>query len=73
LPQELYFDLRIEGRSVPPSSAADKPILPQVLMLSSGESSAFRLDVHARNYQPFVRLEGDALGRLTKQRFEEAK
>lgn len=72
LPQPLYIELTIEGRAVSPSSPADKPVAPQVLLLSSGETSAFRLDLRAHGYQAFLRLQGDALGRLSKQRFEES-
>ena len=71
LPQPLYIDLSIEGRAVSPSSPADKPVEPQVLLLSSGETTAFRLDLRATGYKPFLRLQSDALGRLQKQRFEE--
>lgn len=68
LPQPLYLDLNIEGRTVAPSSPADKEVEPQILILSSGETTAFRLDLHAQDYEPYVRLEGDALGRLKTER-----
>jgi general secretion pathway protein H len=71
LPGVLYIDLSVEGRTMPPASASDKPAEPQVLLLSSGDSSPFRLDLHARGYQPYVRVEGDALGRIRKQRIDQ--
>jgi general secretion pathway protein H len=71
LPDVLYIDLSVEGRTIPPAATAGKQLEPQVLLLSSGDSSPFRLDLHARNYHPYVRVEGDALGRLSKQRVDQ--
>lgn len=71
LPGPLYIDLNVEGRAIPPAAEGDKPGEPQVLLLSSGESSPFQLDLHAHGYRPYVRVKGDALGRLSTQRFEE--
>ena len=71
LPNALYLDLNVEGHAIPPAAESDKTREPQVLLLSSGESSPFRLDMHAHGYRPYVRVEGDALGRLSKKRFEE--
>jgi general secretion pathway protein H len=67
----LYLDLRVEGRAMGPSSIDNKTEEPQILLLSSGETTAFRLELRARDYKPFYRLEGDALGRFKFQRFEE--
>jgi general secretion pathway protein H len=71
LPQPLAIDLSVEGRALPPSSPNEELVEPQVLLLSSGEASSFRLDMRARGHKPYVRLEGDALGRLSKKRFAE--
>ncbi len=71
LPDVLYIDLSVEGRTVPPSSPQDKTTEPQVLLLSSGDASPFRLDLHAHGYQPYIRVEGDALGRLSKKRVDQ--
>ncbi|HZP12151.1 MAG TPA: type II secretion system minor pseudopilin GspH [Nevskiaceae bacterium] len=70
LPGALYIDLSVEGRTVPPAGGKNAAE-PQVLLLSSGDASPFRLDLHAHGYQPYIRLEGDALGRLRKQRFDQ--
>jgi hypothetical protein len=69
LPQLLHIELKVEDRAVPPAS--EEPAQPQVLLLSSGETTAFRLDLHAQGYDPFIRLQADVLGRVTKRRFEE--
>lgn len=66
LAEPLYLELRVEGRAVPP--AAQGEALPQVLLLSSGDTTAFRVDLRAAGYQPYFRLEGDALGRLRMAR-----
>lgn len=71
LPGPMYIDLSVEGRTVPPASSGDKNSGPQVLLLSSGDASPFRLDLHAHGYQPYIRVEGDALGRLRKQRVDQ--
>ena len=49
---------------------ADSGPKPQVLLLSSGEATAFILDLHARGYGPFFRIEGDVLGRFKLTRME---
>jgi general secretion pathway protein H len=49
---------------------ADTGPKPQVLLLSSGEVTAFSLDFHARGYGPFFRIEGDVLGRFKMTRLE---
>lgn len=71
LPQPMYLDLNVEGHALGPASQADKIVEPQVLILSSGEASAFRVDVRAHDYRPFLRIQGDALGRVTMKRFED--
>lgn len=71
LPQPLFIDLSVEGRALPPSAPGEELVEPQVLLLSSGEVSSFRLDLKARGHKPYVRLQGDALGRLSKKRINE--
>jgi general secretion pathway protein H len=44
---------------------------PQVLMFSSGEMSAFTLDLKLPKHPAFLRIEGDALGQLKLTRFED--
>ena len=49
---------------------ADDGPKPHVMLLSSGEATAFALDLHVRGYAPFFRLEGDVLGRLKLTRMD---
>jgi len=70
LPDALYLDLNLEGQAIPPASPANKTPEPQVLLLSSGEVSPFRLDVRAHGYKPYIRLQGDALGRMKRTRMD---
>jgi general secretion pathway protein H len=69
LEEPFYLQLRVEGRLVTPldpSAEAEKEheLKPQVLLLSSGEETAFVLDLRARNFEPHYTLEGDLMGRL---------
>lgn len=79
LMQPFYVDLRVEGRPAPP--AVDKPdagskskdekdegLKPQILLLPGGQMTAFTLDLRAPGYPSFFRIEGDALGRITRER-----
>jgi general secretion pathway protein H len=70
--EPFQLDLRVEGRAVPPATpeSADVELKPQVLLLSSGEMTAFAVDVRARGYGPYFHLEGDVLGRLSLERKE---
>lgn len=72
LAEPFYLELRVEGRPVK-AVAADVPadeLKPQVLLLSSGESTEFSLDLRAQDYVPHYRLQGDAFGRLKLERKE---
>jgi general secretion pathway protein H len=80
LPQLLSLRLRVDGRPVPPAQqtvARDAerddapPPEPQVLILSSGEFTAFTLDVEATGLPGGYRLSGTLLGRLELQRYDE--
>lgn len=74
IPQPFYLELQVENRSVAPASDApenkDQKVTPQILLLSSGEVTAFTIDVKADNYAPYYRLQGDALGKITRERFD---
>ncbi|HEX4896384.1 MAG TPA: type II secretion system minor pseudopilin GspH [Solimonas sp.] len=71
LPQPIELRLRIEGRPVPPAAEAEAdedskapPVQPQVLLMSSGEATAFTLDLSAPGLEQGWRLEADMLGSL---------
>lgn len=68
----LFLQLWVEGRPVAPaaSTGEEKPSEPQVLLLSSGEATEFRLELRAAGFGPYFALDGDALGRLTLERKE---
>ena len=82
--QPFFVELRIEGRLVPPlpavgsdesSGPADdeeedeaKKLKPQVLLLPGGQMTPFTLDLKAPNYPSYFRIEGDLLGRVTRER-----
>ena len=70
--EPFYLELSVEGRRVKPVPADVPPeeLKPQVLLLSSGEATEFRLDVRALDYGPHYRLHGDALGRFKLERQE---
>lgn len=54
------------------STKADGPAPePQVLILSSGEMTAFTLDLRLRDRSLYYRVDGNALGELSSQRVEE--
>ncbi len=77
IPQPFYLELRIEDRPVAPASDApdskDKKIEPQILLLSSGEVTAFTLDIKAENYAPYYHLQADTLGKFTRERHDEGQ
>lgn len=77
LPQPFYLELRIEDRPVAPASDAadskDKTLEPQILLYSSGESTAFTVDVRAENYAPYYRVQADVLGKITLERHDEGQ
>lgn len=75
LAEPFYLQLSVEGRAVPPPAADDEreeseKLKPQVLLLSSGEATAFSLAVRAREHVPHYVLQGDAMGRLKLERKE---
>jgi general secretion pathway protein H len=72
LVEPFYLQLRVEGRTVPPAGLEknDEPLKPQVMLLSSGEATAFNLELRARDFGIYYRLEGDALGRIQLARKE---
>ena len=74
--EPFYLKLTVEGRAVAPlkidtgdKDARDK-LKPQVLLLSSGEATAFTIDLRARDFAPHYLLTGDALGRIKLERKE---
>jgi general secretion pathway protein H len=81
LMQPFYPDLRVEGR--PAAPASDKPenkdkdrdegLKPQVLLLPGGQMTAFTLDLRAPNYPSYFRIEGDALGHITRERLSDRR
>lgn len=75
VPAPFYLELFIEGRAVPPaqdSQDREKKIEPQAILLSSGEVTAFTLNLRARGYKPFFKLNADALGKFVLNRKEAA-
>ncbi len=54
------------------SSEADdkeaKKLQPQLLLLPGGQMTAFSLDLRAPSYASYFHIEGDALGRVTRER-----
>jgi general secretion pathway protein H len=79
MPAPFFLQLYIEGRPVPPAPDAEpgevkkteKKIVPQILLLSSGEVTAFALDIKAENYAPYYRLEADTLGKFERARHQD--
>lgn len=72
LPQPLFVGLTIEGRGVKTGAQKDDEIKPQILLLSSGEATAFVVELHVPKQKDFYRLEGDALGHLKLERKEKS-
>lgn len=82
IPQPLELTLRVEDRPVPPAQdlpetehdKADEPSLrPQVLILSSGELTAFSLDVSARGLDGSYRIAGTLIGTISLERRERGR
>lgn len=74
LPDPFVLELRIEDRPVTPAqkqNGKSKKLKPQALLLSSGEATAFTLDIRAPGYAPHYRLEATALGQFTMTRIEQ--
>ena len=74
LSEPFVLVLSIEGRPVtPPPKQTGKSVKlkPQALLLSSGETTAFTLDLSAPNYAPHYRIETDALGKFSMRRIEQ--
>ena len=65
LGEPLEIDLRVENQLVPPHNPDDEDavVLPQVLILSSGEVSPFELDLRADSLDSFYHLDVDGFGR----------
>jgi general secretion pathway protein H len=70
LGEPFYLRLQVDGRAVAPVKTNDPKteLKPQVVLLSSGDATEFILDLKARQYDPFYRLSGDLLGRMTLDR-----
>lgn len=82
--QPFFAELRMEGRLIPPLPGSDelpepragddededesKKLKPQVLLLPGGQMTPFTLDLKAPNYPSYFRIEGDLLGRVTRER-----
>ncbi|WP_293372033.1 type II secretion system minor pseudopilin GspH [Nevskia sp.] len=80
--QPFFAELRMEGRLIPPLPSADelpeprageeedesKKLKPQVLLLPGGQMTPFTLDLKAPNYPSYYRIEGDLLGRVSRER-----
>lgn len=65
------LELRVDGRAVGPLEAAADPateVKPQVLLMSSGETSEFEIVLQARGHPVRYLLKGDAAGKLELQR-----
>lgn len=72
LPDPLNARLQAEGVTIPMADeAADEDALrPQVLFLSSGEITPFRLELHAPELDTFYRISGQLSGALDITRVE---
>jgi general secretion pathway protein H len=70
LAEPFYLRLQVDGRPVTPVRTGDPKaeLQPQVLLLSSGDATEFVLDLKALQYDPYYRLSGDLLGRVTLDR-----
>lgn len=77
IPAPFYLELSIEDRAVPPAEdgidSKNKKIEPQIMLLSSGEITAFEIAIKAENYSPYYRLQADTLGKFSRTRFEEGQ
>lgn len=70
LSEPFFLELQVEGRRVAPVRTDDEKaeLKPQVLLLSSGDATEFTLDLRARQFDPYYRLQGDILGRVKMDR-----
>ncbi|HKY91794.1 MAG TPA: type II secretion system minor pseudopilin GspH [Nevskiaceae bacterium] len=50
---------------------AEDKVLPQVLIMSTGEMTAFTLDLKLKDYRSYYRLEGDEVGGLKSERYQD--
>jgi general secretion pathway protein H len=50
---------------------AENKVLPQVLIMSTGEMTAFTLDLKLKDYRSYYRLEGDEVGGLKSERYQD--
>lgn len=74
LAEPLALEIRVEDRPVPPASNQKQKsakLKPQALLLSSGETTAFTLDIKAPKYAPHYRLEANALGQFSMKRLDQ--
>jgi general secretion pathway protein H len=70
----LLYALQVEGRIVPPAKdPLDKkvPVEPQMLLLSSGEGTAFALDLSAPGTALRYRIESNNLGQIKRAPIED--
>lgn len=69
LPEPLLMELTVEGHALPPPTAEDSKkgslIVPQILLLSSGEATAFSITLSAHGLHQFYKISGNALGALS--------
>lgn len=55
----------------PVDEAAAKALQPQAMLLPGSQMTPFTLDIRAPNYASYFRIEGDALGRITRTRLND--
>jgi general secretion pathway protein H len=71
--EPMFMALLVEGRPAAPYKTVDSDKnepKPQVVLLSSGETTEFALDIRARDFAPHYVIEGDVLGRVKMARKE---
>jgi general secretion pathway protein H len=68
--EPFYLQLQVDGRRVGPVRTDDDKVelMPQILLLSSGDATEFVLDLRARQHESYFRLQGDVLGRIKLER-----
>lgn len=72
----FVIELRVEGRVVPPAQEPkdkDDGPEPQILLLPSGEATAFALALQAGGLRSRYLIEADALGKFSFKRDDERK
>lgn len=72
LPEPFYVELTIEGRAVKNADKSDEELKPQIVLWSSGEATAFLLELRVPKQKSFYQLEGDAQGKLKLEYKEKA-